>query len=85
MSKYSFFNVLSGEKATIQHLPGVTFNQLRFPMPKQGEKESIIKFLDNKIPEYDILISEKQSLIEDLQSYKKSLIYEVVTGKRRVV
>lgn len=85
MSKYSFFNVLSGEKATIQHLPGVTFNQLRFPMPKQGEKESIIKFLDNKIPEYDILISEKQSLIEDLQAYKKSLIYEVVTGKRRVV
>ena len=33
----------------------------------------------------DSLISEKQSLIEDLKAYKKSLIYEVVTGKRRVV
>ena len=34
---------------------------------------------------FDHLISEKQSLIEDLEAYKKSLIYEVVTGKRKVV
>ena len=45
----------------------------------------ITEYLDSVIPEYDALISEKQALIEDLQAYKKSLIYEVVTGKRRVV
>jgi len=33
----------------------------------------------------DSLIAEKESLINDLEAYKKSLIYEVVTGKRRVV
>ncbi len=31
------------------------------------------------------LINAKKSLIEDLEAYKKSLIYEVVTGKRKVV
>ena len=34
---------------------------------------------------HDFIINEKQSLIEDLDAYKKSLIYEVVTGKRKVV
>jgi len=37
------------------------------------------------MPKYDSLITEKESLINDLEAYKKSLIYEVVTGKRRVV
>lgn len=85
MSKYGFFNALSGEKSTIQHLPAVTFNQIKFPMPKSEEKGTIVDYLEKQIPEYDSLISEKQALIDDLQAYKKSLIYEVVTGKRRVV
>jgi len=85
MSKYGFFNAFSGDKSTIQHLPAVTFNQIKFPMPKSDEKRNIIRYLEKHIPEYDALISEKQSLIEDMQAYKKSLIYETVTGKRRVV
>ena len=55
------------------------------PLPTNQEQIDIVVFLENTIPEYDSLISEKQALIEDLQAYKKSLIYEVVTGKRRVV
>ena len=35
--------------------------------------------------DFDELISEKQSLIEDMEQYKRSLIYEAVTGKRKVV
>lgn len=45
----------------------------------------IVAYLDEKCKQIDFLISEKQSLIQDLEAYKKSLIYEVVTGKRRVV
>ena len=45
----------------------------------------IIAYLDKRTSDLDGLIDEKQSLIEDLESYKKSLIYEVVTGKRKVV
>ena len=55
-----------------------------FIIPMKEQKE-IAEYLNLKIPQIDMLISEKQSLIEDLESYKKSLIYEVVTGKRKVV
>ena len=53
-------------------------------LPPIGEQVRISKFLDNCCPRIDEVITEKQSLIDDLESYKKSLIYEVVTGKRRV-
>ena len=48
------------------------------------EQQEIVDFLDVKTSQIDALISEKQALIEELRAYKKSLIYEVVTGKRRV-
>lgn len=53
-------------------------------LPPLSEQESIAKFLDKKCAQIDSLISEKQSLIKDLAEYKKSLIFEAVTGKRRV-
>ena len=47
-------------------------------------EDSIVNYLDEKIPVFDDMINTKASLIEDLEAYKKSLIYEVVTGKRKV-
>ena len=55
------------------------------PLPSIEEQKEISTYLDIQVNELDALISEKQVLIDDLQAYKKSLIYEVVTGKRRVV
>lgn len=55
-----------------------------FDIPIEEQKE-IADYLNKKVPKIDSLISEKESLINDLEAYKKSLIYEVVTGKRRVV
>ena len=55
------------------------------PVPSKAEQQEIVDFLDVRVGDMDALISEKQALIDDLQAYKKSLIYEVVTGKRRVV
>ena len=54
-------------------------------VPKRTEQQKIVDWLNEQLPRYDSLISEKESLINDLEAYKKSLIYEVVTGKRRVV
>lgn len=54
-------------------------------LPSMEEQNRIVKYLNEDIKMFDSLITEKQSLIDDLQAYKKSLIYEVVTGKRRVV
>jgi len=66
----------------------ISRNDLRtliLPLPPLKEQYEIVDYLDTHIAKVDEVISEKQSLIEDLESYKKSLIYEVVTGKRKVV
>lgn len=53
-------------------------------LPPLPEQESIVKMLDSKCAQIDSLIAEKESLIADLTEYKKSLIFEVVTGKRGI-
>ena len=59
--------------------------QMRIPIPQLSKQDIIVNHLDKVTDKCDSLIAEKQSLIADLEEYKKSLIYEVVTGKRRVV
>ncbi len=66
-------------------LPADMFLNFKLPMPPKTEQKDIADFLDKRTAEIDSLIVEKESLINDLEAYKKSLIYEVVTGKRRVV
>ena len=48
------------------------------------EQKEIADYLDAKCAEIDKLIAKKEQLVKELESYKKSLIYEVVTGKREV-
>lgn len=55
------------------------------PIIPIGEQRRIVDLIKPKIDDFNSLITEKESLINDLEAYKKSLIYEVVTGKRRVV
>ena len=52
--------------------------------PPLAEQRTIANFLDKKCAAIDRVISEKESLIADLESYKKSLIFECVTGKMEV-
>lgn len=59
--------------------------QMRIPIPQLSKQDIIVNHLDKVTDKCDSLISEKESLINDLEAYKKSLVYEVVTGKRRVV
>ncbi|MCC6093863.1 MAG: restriction endonuclease subunit S [Eubacterium sp.] len=54
-------------------------------LPPLNEQIRIGQSLDKKCSSIDNVISDKLKIIADLESYKKSLIYEVVTGKRRVV
>lgn len=49
-----------------------------------GEQQAIANFLDTKCAETDALITDKQHSIEIMRQYKRSLIYEYVTGKKRV-
>lgn len=52
--------------------------------PKIEEQQAIVSYLDQKCTQIDSLIAIKQRKIEKLQQYKKSVIYEYVTGKKEV-
>lgn len=54
-------------------------------LPTPEDQETIVQYLDNKCSIIDAIISEKTSIITNLESYKRSLIFEAVTGKRKVV
>lgn len=59
-------------------------SNMRIPFPSKIEQQQIADFLDKKCSEIDKIIEDKEKLIEKLTEYKKSLIYECVTGKRKV-
>lgn len=54
------------------------------PIPPKSEQESIARFLDKQIENVEKSIEKRINIISKLQEYKKSLIYEVVTGKKEV-
>ncbi|NJE74085.1 restriction endonuclease subunit S [Pseudoflavonifractor sp. SW1122] len=83
MAKNNCLNT-SPEKATIAHLPGDALSQLRIPTPPISEQGQIAEYLSGKCMEIDRLSARKQETIDKLIRYKKSLIYEVVTGKKEV-
>ena len=56
---------------------------ISFPI-SLSEQSEIVNYLDQKASQIDTLIIEKENLISEYENYKKSLIYEYVTGKKRV-
>lgn len=59
--------------------------RISIPLPPLDEQQEIADYLDNKCAEIEQIIADKKSQIETLDGYKKSLIYEYVTGKKEVV
>ncbi|HCW74728.1 MAG TPA: restriction endonuclease subunit S, partial [Clostridiaceae bacterium] len=54
------------------------------PIPPKEEQEQIAKYVKSAEKKFDEIIRKKQMLIIELEQYKKSLIYEYVTGKKEV-
>ena len=68
-------------------IPSINNSKLRnesIPYPPFTEQQAIADYLDEKCADIDSLIQTKQSKIDSLKEYKKSIIYEYVTGKREV-
>ena len=80
-----FKKYISGVAEGLMRLYTSDLFNIRICLPKVDEQIKIVEYVDNNVELFDSLIAEKESLINDLEAYKKSLIYEVVTGKRRVV
>ena len=86
--RYMLFSVVSRgyvdyicNKATIPHFTKDKLSGTLIPMPPLSEQQRIAAFLDTKCSEIDSLIALKRQKIESLNAYKKSVIYEAVTGK----
>ncbi|MCR5754011.1 MAG: restriction endonuclease subunit S [Acetatifactor sp.] len=68
-------------------LPHLNSGKIKFAqicVPPLPEQQEIASYLDAKIAAIDRLIAKKEQLVAEMESCKKSLIYEVVTGKREV-
>ena len=58
------------------------FKNIRICVPSHSEQIEIADYIDGKSAEIDALIQSKQQYLAELENYKKSLIYEYVTGKK---
>ena len=59
--------------------------RIQVPKPTLAEQEVIANFLDSKCAEIEACIATKKEQLSTLEAYKKSLIYEYVTGKKEVM
>lgn len=66
------------------NISGQAIGNIPIPVPPLTEQQAIADFLDKKCREIDQLIAIKLQKIEELKEYKKSLIYEYVTGKKQI-
>lgn len=73
-----------GKGTTFMEISLFDFKNMRLVLPTYKEQKLIVQYLDHKTEQIDQLILSKEQIIEKLQNFKKSLIYECVTGKRRV-
>lgn len=84
----AYFNeqvaLVTGNRVKMPKINQNELSQIMVAIPSGTEEQQIAKYLDSSCSQIDVLIKEKQSLLDDLESYKKSLIYEIVTGKRSV-
>lgn len=76
-----FYNMGNGVR---QGLNYSEFAKLMIFAPSIQEQQKIVDFLDSKCSEIDTIIADKKAQLETLTDYKKSLIYECVTGKKEV-
>ena len=59
--------------------------KLKILVPPLAEQQAIADYLDTKCTEIDNLIAKKEQFLKEIETYKKSLIYEYVTGKKEVL
>ncbi len=70
---------------TFKEISATAFSNFALPFPQEQEQIEIASYLREKCEKINRVILEKIATIDDLETYKRSLIYEVITGKRKVV
>lgn len=81
---WKWFSYTNSGNSTIIHLYQHDFDNFEYPIPPMKEQKEIAAFLDMKCEKTDKIIKQQKESLETLKKYKQSLIYEYVTGKKRV-
>lgn len=81
---WKWFRLSQNGNSTIIHLYQEQFSNFRYSLPAIEEQKNIISHLDNSCTNIDKLISTHNTTIEKLKEYRKSVIFEAVTGKVEV-
>lgn len=94
MAKYVYYYSLSKAyeewknsvviQATIQNIGADKYANIFLPIPNKDELVGIVGYLSKKIESIELILEDKNLLLIELESYKKSIIYEYVTGKKEV-
>ena len=79
-----FAGLSNGVTIGLQNLSNQNFYSVKSIYPPMDEQKIIVQYLDEKCSEIDTLIADKKRQLDILADYKKSLIYEYVTGKKEV-
>lgn len=82
--RFYISSLSTGTSSSMQNISQGQFNDIIIVLPMVNQQHQIIDYLDKKCFAIDSAIEKKQAIIEKLTAYKKSLIYEVVTGKKEV-
>ena len=83
-----FIDVMNSYTMSLRDGKNIAFDDFGdtfIPVPPLDEQQEIADYLDDKCAEIERIIADKKTQIETLDGYKKSLIYEYVTGKKEVV
>ena len=77
-------HLLVKDKSTVESIDYDRLLSCKVSVPPISEQKQIVKYLDEKCRTIDLLSSEKSTQIEIMKNHRKSVIYEYVTGKKRV-
>lgn len=80
----NLLKVLVKDKSTVDNVSTESLKNLMVTVPPTNEQLMVVKELDARCEAFDLAIEKKRTQLSLLEQYKKSLIFEYVTGKRRV-
>ena len=79
-----YASLSTGTSSSMQNISQSQFSNVQVVNHPYDMQKKIADYLDEKCAAIDGIIAEKEALIADMEAYKKSLIFETVTGKRKV-
>ncbi len=80
----SYFDFTAKKTTNLASTNSSTIMKFRIPIPPINEQKEIVTLLDEKCKKLNKIIRHRETIVQKIKEYKKSLIYEVVTGKKEV-